>query len=342
GAFVIATSHLSPLKAFVQEAEGMTNAAMEYKDRPTYRLMMGVPGESSALEVAQSLGFPAEILTRARDYLNPDWLNLADLLKELTAEVDETRRLRLALARDGQAAEARRRAWEEKTARLAQYERDEQRRIRAEQEALLLKTRREVENLVRQIRESQASHTAIKQAKDYVETQLRHLARSESETPDVRTQAPGVDASGKLGPGSSVRSRTFGREGTIVQLLGDEATVAFGHVRMRLKLADLELLSSPLPPEAPVPEELDEEFDPRLSLRGLTRAEAQEQLERFLDRAMAAGARRLSILHGKGTGALRKMLWERLRRDERVSEVRLGDPNEGGSGITFVTLKESA
>jgi DNA mismatch repair protein MutS2 len=82
-----------------------------------------------------------------------------------------------------------------------------------------------------------------------------------------------------------------------------------------------------------------EEFDSHLTLRGMTAEQAREAVARFLDRAELADARELSVVHGKGTGVLRSLLWEMLRKDKRVDRFRVGEPNEGGNGVTFVTLK---
>jgi len=341
GAVTIATSHLGPLKAFVQDSRGMANAAMEYKGKPTFRLMMGVPGESSALEISRSLGFPADLLQRARSLLNQDWLRVSERLQELTAEKEQVSRQRLEVEQELRQASARRQEWEAKAAGLQDFEKTERRRVQAEREALLKQTRRDIENLVRRIRDEQASHEAIKAAKDYVESRIRN---PESE---VRTEAPASRepsaASRRLQAaprvGDYVHSRTFARQGTVVDIEGQEATVTFGNIRMKLNLRDLDVLNRVEAEPAPVsPAEL-EEFDSHLTLRGMTQEQAREAVARFLDRAELADARELSVVHGKGTGVLRSLLWELLRKDKRVDRLRVGEPNEGGNGVTFVTLK---
>jgi DNA mismatch repair protein MutS2 len=342
GALTIATSHLGPLKAFVQTAKGMANAAMEFKDRPTYRLLMGVPGESSALEIAEGLGFPHAVLSRARNYVNQEWLQLSERLKELTAERDEAQRLRAQLAHETNQAQALRQTWEQKLAQFRQFEAAERRKLQADQLALLRQTRREIENLVREIREHEASRETIVAAKSYVEERLRSAESvAPSQEPGTMNQERG---NSPLAPGSTALSRLMGRVGTVVDIAEDEATVAFGSIRMRVKLADLDPVERPAPEPGPVAASSlalpdTEEFDPRLNVRGMTQDEARESLERFLDRAEMSGAHQISILHGKGTGVLRNMLWDRLRRDKRVGSIRLGEPGEGGSGITFVELK---
>jgi DNA mismatch repair protein MutS2 len=108
---------------------------------------------------------------------------------------------------------------------------------------------------------------------------------------------------------------------------------------MKLKVKDLQVLSKAEPEPAPKSAVEFEEFDPRLRIIGMTQEEARDALTRFLDRAELAEAREASVVHGKGTGVLRTMLWDMLRKDKRVAQIRLGEPNEGGNGVTFVTLK---
>jgi len=352
GATTLATSHLGPLKAFVQDTRGMVNAAMEYKGRPTYRLIMGVPGESSALDISRSLGFPNDVLERAHSFLNQDWLKVSERLQELTAEKEKVSRLRLELEQEHKLTLARRHEWEAKSAGLKDFEKTERHRIQTEREAMLRQTRRDIENLVRRIREEQASHEAIKEAKNYVEQKLEAQETQKERREDAEDarsvplasaatlRAAGNSAiSAPVRVGDYVHSRTFARQGTVVDIERDEATVTFGNIKMKLKLKDLQVLSKAEPEPAPSSAVEFEEFDPRLTIIGMTQEEAREALTRFLDRAELADVREVSVVHGKGTGVLRTMLRDALQKDKRVAQIRLGEPNEGGNGVTFISLK---
>jgi DNA mismatch repair protein MutS2 len=142
-------------------------------------------------------------------------------------------------------------------------------------------------------------------------------------------------------PGDWVRSERFGRQGEVLEVNGEEAQVQFGTIRVRLPLCELSL-TQPLD-RASRPKVLEPEldpFDPRISLRGLTQAEAWERLDQFLDMASLRGAKLIWVVHGKGQGILRQMVWEYLSKDRRVERFRLGTAGEGGSGVTAVELKE--
>jgi DNA mismatch repair protein MutS2 len=337
----LVTTHFGTLKLFAQDEPGMANAAMEWgqapgqqRRGPTYRLVMGTPGESSAFEIAEQAGMPRAVVERARSRMGREWLDLSAKLRSLDKELDSAREARQAAERMQQQAVALRQEHERKMNELKLTRIAEQDGLRLERERLLVDKRREIENLVRQIRERKADHESVVQAKAAIEQELTKL-------PPAVAPEPVHDVAGTaLKPGDTVESHTFRRQGTVVEVSDSLATVAFGQIRMALDLGDLRAVSpaAVVAPGEPVPDE-PYRFDPKLNVRGMTREEANEALVRFLDEAAASGVGDLFILHGKGTGALRQMLWQRLRRDPRVAQVKLGEAAEGGSGVTLVTLK---
>jgi DNA mismatch repair protein MutS2 len=117
----------------------------------------------------------------------------------------------------------------------------------------------------------------------------------------------------------------------------ESITVAFGNIKMKLHPSDLEKVADAGPIKSidytPV------EFNSKLTLRGMTQEEARETLDRFLDDALLAGVKNLTILHGKGKAVLKQMVWEKLRRDSRIETIKLAEPFEGGGGVTIVKLK---
>ncbi|MEO0107597.1 MAG: endonuclease MutS2 [candidate division WOR-3 bacterium] len=351
GATVVATSHLGPLKAFVEEMPGMINAAMEFKGTPTYRLVMGLPGESSALEIAASLGFPSTLLNVARDYLDSSESRLAELLCRLRTERTELQQRLCELASEHKRAAALRQEMEARMSQLNQQEAEQRKRLQAEREALLHAARRDIENLVRKIREEQASKQAIRQAKDYIDNHLATDAEPRAGTrslmplrPDLK-RLPLVTVKAQEGPrglkpGDPVYSTRLAREGIVAHISGSNVTVGFGRIKIQLPQTDLTVL----PKVATEPEPVSafgetEAFDPRLNLRGMNLEEARARVELFMDQVELHGARYVTIVHGKGTGTLRQMVWDVLRRHPRVTSYRLGSPTEGGSGVTFVTIE---
>ncbi|MFO7675420.1 MAG: Smr/MutS family protein [bacterium] len=340
GVRVIATSHLWALKLFVQDHPQMVNAAMGMADSaPTYRLTIGLPGESSALEVAAAAGLPEELLGRARVRVGQDWVDLAGRLRELERELEAVRCARAEVERQLAITIRTRAEYETKLAALQAEAGRERERSVVRQRRMLDEARREIENLVRDIRESQASHEAIVRAKRAVEERMRTVdAEAGSAARAVLT-----DVSGAAMPaaGDVVRSRALRQSGRVESLEGTEAVVAFGSVRVRLPASDLERVEGARLSE---PAETGWQEMPagpaaRLNLLGRTREEALEQLEGYLAEAAATGLAEARILHGKGEGVLQRAVWSALRRDARVGSFRFAEPGEGGTGVTVVELR---
>lgn len=356
----VVTTHFGALKMFAQDEPGMANAAMEWgqsqdgrsqnadcrmqnaevadgrKAGPTYRLKMGFPGESSAFEIAAGAGLPAKIIERARTRVGREWLDMGAKLRSLDEELHKARVARsVAELEQRQAAKLH----QDYDVRLREARREAsaaKERLRAEEDRFLREKRREIENLVRQIRERQASHESVVAAKQHVEQALAETS-PEPEEPELPGSAPEG-----LKPGDNVESHTFRRQGMVVDVSENRATVAFGQIKVELAVADLRLVE---PAEVKQEPELVSaepyNFDTRLSVRGMSREEADDAVTKFLDEARMVGSAELTIVHGKGGGVLRRALWDMLRKDSRVEAFSLAEAAAGGSGVTVVKLKSA-
>lgn len=338
GATVIATSHLESLKYFVEENSSMQNAGMEFTDHPTYRLIVGIPGTSNALEVADEVGFPSQVLDEARSFLRPELLESSSLIAKLSSEHRKAEELREGLeANLKETAQAKARFEREGTELAERRKRFDAEMIR-EREMLLSEARREIENLVREIKETQASRESILRAKEFVDAQGSALRADQEETEQSRT-APG------LAEGLRVSSRRLKREGVIAEIneRSGEALVEFGTLKMVRPLSDLspaegESKGSLTEVNSSAGIQSDAEFNPRLHLRGMYADEAYDRLLAHVSEALALGVEEVAIVHGKGTGVLRSMVMEFARRDKRVSSFRVGESFEGGDGVTVLKL----
>ncbi len=341
GVKALVTTHFGTLKMFARDEPGMANAAMEWgtipgqsRRGPTFRLVVGLPGESSAFEIAEEAGLPPTVVNRARQRMGREWLDWNARLRALDEELEQARGLRQEAERMRNQAEVARQEHERALEELRRHQVNELEKLRRERERFLLDKRREIENLVRQIKERKADHESVVQAKSVVEHELACLPAE----PVVET-VPTPNLS-EFRAGDIVESRTFRRQGSVVEVTGSSVTVAFGQIKMTLDARDLRLV--PTAGAVPTPEAVICEpyrFDPNLNVRGMTTDEAEQALSRFLDEAAASGASELCVLHGKGTGALRRSLWARLRHDPRVAGMKLAEAAQGGSGVTLVTLK---
>jgi DNA mismatch repair protein MutS2 len=210
-----------------------------------------------------------------------------------------------------------------------------------ETDHLLEETRREIERLVAEIRKSQADKKSVKEMHHLLKdrkTLVDKLRRSTRKTKDKPTEPT------RLENGDPVRIISLNQEGEIESLIGtDKARVRVGAVNTVVERRNLEKLARKTrskPGQRVVATPDTGEMSPEIHLRGMTSDEATEALDQFLDRAVVAGLSQVYVIHGKGTGTLRKSLTTFLKQHREVDSLRLGNWNEGGAGVTIVKLKK--
>lgn len=343
----IATTHLGAVKGHVHNREGMLNGSMAFDPEtlePTFRFIPGVPGASHALSIAESLGLPAEVLKRARELRDADAAAVDELIADLS---ERQRRLSLALSE----AEVER---ERAGLLVSEYEsklrdvRDERRKIRAgalaEAREIVESGRALVEDTVRELKASDAAKKAIKDARQTLRARRVEIEnRLERETREDRDDG---SPPSELSIGMRVRLASLRREGELVSVPDDR-----GRVRVRIKGATVEVDAGDLrePTDsgdagavrvAGVSVDLaaDESFSNEFHLLGMRTDEAADAIERFISAAMLHGFSTVRIVHGKGTGALRRRTHEVLRGLPAVKSFRLGRWGEGDTGVTVVEL----
>ena len=337
-ATTLVTTHLGALKLFAHTEPGIANAAMVFdaaRGTPLFRLEPGVPGSSNALATAERLGFPPGLVAAAQRERGADSARLETVLRALEAEragLETARR-----AAEQAEAEARRLREELAVAlaELAQRRAKDLAAARRELQALLESARAQVENTIRDLRASPAGRDDIRTARDALQELAARLPEPEP--------APAPPA-GPLQPGDTVWIRPLGSEGRLEELLGDRAVVRYGPAAVTVSLQDLELRRRAAEkPAAPgwggyVVQEATQAAALELDLRGFERAEAVAALDQFLDRAVLQGLPSVRIVHGKGTGVLRRAVQEHLASHPAVAAHRLGEHGEGGAGVTIAEL----
>lgn len=369
GARTIVTTHFGSLKVFAHETEGVENASMEFdRERlaPTYRYLPGVPGSSYASEIADRVGLPESITSRARELVQSDRLRAEDLIRSLEERTAELDRRLAGIAEDRSRIEEQRSELESRLNRL-QAERD---RIRSEAHAeadrILADANRAVERAIREIRESEAEKERTKQVRAQLEKEKERIevkagrverrrqargSHQEEKTPsrpDVRhggkRAAPAQSDGGPIAEGDRVRIDDQETIGEVISLSSKEAVVAFGSMQLRTDPSRLVKVGSR--PEQKVTVRHSgqgsrlsvQDVKRRIDLRGHRVNEAVSEVTAFLDRAMAAGLDRVEILHGKGTGALRQAVQEYLDTYAGVTGYDDAPWDEGGPGVTIVNL----
>jgi len=341
GSITIATTHHGALKVFAHQSEGITNGAMEFDRetlKPTYRFRAGVPGSSYALEMAERLSLDRGILRRAREMQGETRSSLESLLGELEAAVQRHRTEEGVLAQERKRLGDLTAEYEEKMRGVKSELAETKRKARLEAKEIVDGANALVERSIREIREESAGKEVVRRVREEVESAKHQLKENlENEQPERNV------ADIPIGQGMQVVLSPGGTPGTVEEVDPGKGTafVLFGAVRMKVRLDELMAWTGSTPPghrvDIPTPR-IDHPVSTEIDVRGLNGDEAVEQVDRFLDSAVLAGLHRIDVIHGKGTGVLRKRVSEFLSQDTRVGSFRLGEWNEGGGGATVVEL----
>lgn len=345
---VFATTHYSELKTFAFETDGMENASMEFDMEtlmPTYRLVVGVPGKSNALEISRKLGLPDSVTEKAQSTMDKDELNVNRLLADiehnkLTAE--KTKREAEELKAQ---AEDMRRRYEEKLAGIAERRQAETEKAKAEASRIIEEAEEEARQIIKELRFN-TDGLQGKEKNELIEASRKRLAdkKKEYEKTNANKKRSSSLSIADIRPGMTVFVEHLGTTATVLEAVGsNEVLLQVGILKMKTDITDI----VPTESKAPVkPQAERKKIDIKaatasssIDLRGLTAEDAFIETDRFIDNALLAGLNEITLLHGKGTGALRKALHEYLRKHPHCEKFRLGQYGEGDAGVTVVTLK---
>ena len=345
GALTMATTHYSEIKAFALTRPGMQNASMEFDvDRllPTYRLFIGIPGKSNAFEISERLGLAPAVIERARQFLQKRDVAFEDVLSGADAARREAETAAAEAEADRRAAREAREQLERQRDELAAERAQLRQKAREEARRIVQQTRQEMEDVVAKLRaagEGAALERAVQQARDAVR------AAQERVQEQAQSAGDGGAPPSAVKPGDAVRVLSVGREATVLKPpdARGEVLVQAGAMRMSVKLADLRSVQKKQerPRPAAVRRTLAEPERSFLSLdlRGRMVDEATVEIDRFIDDAELAGVKEITLIHGKGTGALRAGVQAYLRTHPQVKSFRIGAYGEGDAGVTVVTLR---
>ena len=343
GALVVATTHLEPLRSFASTHARARNASVEFDAAtlaPTFRLVYDRPGQSWALAIAARLGLSPELISRAETHRS----EYARRVSELLAQLDARNRSEAERARELDRREA------ETAARLAAAQRVEQdaehrarstvERAKAEAAALVTEIRRAVASEWERLKRTEKSRPTLQDAR----RRLQDVAARVAPTP-----TPPSAGDDRLAAGMAVAAEHLGLTGELLAITGDYATVRAGTVTVRVPVGALRRVdnapgreSHGRRPVAPAVETtIARPIARELLLLGKTSDEARDLVEQYLDDAFMAGLANVRLIHGKGTGALRKAVRILLSSHPLVESFRDGEPSEGGAGATVAVLRVS-
>jgi len=351
GAHLVATTHYDALKSYASTTEGVTSAGFGFDPEsfaPTYRLMYGSPGRSLAIEIAARLGMPRSVVAAARENLTEEQKQLADHLarvdKDLRALEQERRQLsqqRAAVAESDKKLRGR-----EESVR----EREEtfRRRLDTKLDDQLRDARRRIDEVIDELKnrsprlvntgETGAARSEARAAVDQIVGRV-----GGSEGPAQAGSYAANEPAGPVETGSRVVVGGLGLEGTVIDIRGNQAEIDVRGKRMRAKLKDLRAIGGT---PAPATVKVNIDLQPRegslseLNVIGQTVDEAITRLEKFLDETTVTDQHTIRIVHGHGTGQLRRAIAAFLKDHPLVASYKLAPQNQGGGGATIVELKD--
>ena len=340
GATMFVSSHLGDLKLLDAEGSGIVNASLQFdgaRMQPTYHFQKGRPGRSYGLAIARRLGFPAGVLDRADEYRDSGTAGMEELLERLELREREVEGLLLELEGARARTERLQVDVEARSVTLAAAEKTADDRARSDARKLLMDARAEVEEAISELKRAAEEGRSLEEAAREARRRVERAAGRQTSRGGSRRSSRGAT---RVDAGDSVRIEATGARGTVVEVRGGRATVEAGALRFEVPTGDLVVVESDGAGKGTKPRGGGWKGPPKgqakleVDFRGMRVDEIDLELGRALDEALLEDLEQLRIIHGKGTGALRKRVGELLEADGRVRSFRMGGPTEGGAGVT--------
>lgn len=344
GARVMATTHYPELKAYGYNRPGVANASVEFDVdtlSPTYRLLIGVPGRSNAFEISKRLGLQDWVIDRAKKFTGTDRGEVDSMILSLETsrvqsekDAEETHDILLETDRLKRELEEKLAEFDNKKERMEEKAKEKAKKI-------IEDAKRESEAIISDLRAMRLNVGANVKEHELIEARkrLEGAAPAEAKKKAVKAKA----APRALQTGDEVKVLSYGQKGTLIDKVSDhEWIVQIGILKMKLDQSGLEFVK----PEKEKKQYLstsvagrDTHVKMELDLRGERYEDAIFRTEKYLDDALLSNYHQVSIIHGKGTGALRQGIQQFLKNHSRVKTYRFGEASEGGHGVTVVELK---
>ena len=381
GCYGVITTHYANIKYYASNTEGIANGAMMFdvqNIRPLFRLEIGKPGSSFAVEIARKIGLPEEIIRIAGEKAGSDHINIEKQLREIARDKHYWEQKRDRIRLTDRKVEELEQTYAEQLAKIKSERQEILKKAKQEAQRLIADANKQIENTIRTIREAQAEkeltrlarrelddfRDAVEQAdtaeKDaQVAREIERIERRRQRRIERKTQrgeaqaaaaAPEPPKPREVEPGSKVRMAGQDMVGVVQSVKGKKAQVAFGQILTTVDRKLLTVVSNSEFREATRPQTARTvvsvdisarklNFRDHIDVRGMRAAEALDAVQDFVDDALMVGVGSVSILHGKGTGALKEEIRRYLRTVSEVESAKDEHADRGGAGITIVTFK---
>ena len=347
GSKVIATTHYTELKEYALLEKGVENGSCEFDVetlRPTYRLLIGIPGKSNALEISKRLGVDNEIILKAQRLLNTERVRFEDTIGELEKVRQEVEKERLKAVEISQKISIEREILKKEKAKFQKECQAKLQQAMAKSSEIVAKTKYKADEVLKMAEK-------IQKEKNYSEYSIRGLKKDIDEldnivNPVVQKRPENYKLPRKLKVGDNVLIFDIDKKGVITDISkdGKSVTVLAGIIKTKVPIDNVKLIVSEdkKTPIKRVIKSTDNKMNSvikrELDLRGQTALEAIMEIDKFIDNALLMGVNQLTIIHGKGTGKLRREIHNHLKKNKYIKSYRLGTFGEGESGVTIVEL----
>ena len=353
GILCIATTHYSELKTFALSTEGIENASCEFDVaslRPTYRLRIGIPGKSNAFAISKKLGLPDYIIEEARTQIDAPALDFESLISDLEnsrKKLEEEEHLVATYQEEVETLrnrlKAKQESMEQQRSKLLKDAKEEAREILEEAKEIADQSIRKYQKWERN--PAKADNKAMEAQRSKIRDRMKNLDKDLSRSGKQRRSGQNAE---DFRIGDTVYIISMDTTGTVLALPNakKELSVQVGILHMTLPITDCEITETPKQPQTKTKSSghhrmnLDRasSIRPEINLIGLTVDEAISQLDKYLDDALLSNLSQVRIIHGKGTGALRKAVQDYLKKQKHVASFRSGEFGEGDMGVTIVEL----
>ena len=349
GALTVATTHYSEIKLYALTTEGVENASCEFDVnslRPTYRLLIGVPGRSNAFAISKRLGLPEYIIQNAAERLSEENIKFEDVISNLEKSRQQAENERQLVERYKKDAEELKEELEKEKEKIRITKERLTENANKEAKKILEQAKKEADEIIgeikraRRMKSEQDMNRALNEAKTAINKNIRNRDKAQIAKPIVNNDIPK-----KLIPGNTVEILDIGQKGTVISPPNSDGKVNLqvGIMKITSHISNLRLLKD-ASSEKHVSKQRSSTLrmanvKTEIDLRGYMLEDALFAAEKYLDDAYIGGLNTVTIIHGKGTGVLRKGIHDMLRKNPCVKSFRLGVYGEGETGVTVVELK---
>ena len=345
GIATVATTHYSELKSYAYNRCGVENASVEFDInslRPTYKLLIGIPGSSNAFSISTKLGLSTKIIDKANEFLSKEHLQFEYVL----AEMEKQKLMYAELNEDLAKREAEIVVLEQRLKNEKENINDRKNRIitKAEEEKanIIRKTKREVEQIISELKEQFDDH-GMKERQRAIEAARKELKeKTKIITPEEYKSMPALEID-KVKIGDSVFVTTLNAKATVIEIKGKSILVELGLMKTMVSSDVCRKTSTDNKSVITKPKKISlnkiQEVQPSIDIRGVNVQEGEDILSKYLDDVILCGLTRILVIHGKGTGALKKGIRNFLQNHSCVEKIEIAELNEGGDGATVVFMK---